>query len=320
MARPPKEGLDYFPFDTGFLQNVKVRKVMRAGGAASVSILISLLCNIYKDKGYYMKWDNDMPFLIADELGVSDGAVQDTVDKAVKAGFFDADTYNKYHVLTSIGIQERYLSAANRRIKVELHKKLLLIDVSDFTNLVYVSNNSVNDDNNRVNGNRSTQSKVNKSKGEENKRDIYSTEPVPASAPEPEKPKEKSMIELPLNNGSMWPVTQTQYKEWCSLFPAVDTLQELKKMFAWLDANKQRRKTARGIKAFCVRWLSSAQDNAGKYRGGNGQYKTSQRRGPMGNFEQRECNKEEIESLYFFANIPSEDTEKEDTEKNETNS
>lgn len=310
MARPPKEGLDYFPFDTGFLQNVKVRKVMRAGGAASVSILISLLCNIYKDKGYYMKWDNDMPFLIADELGVSDGAVQDTVDKAVKAGFFDADTYNKYHVLTSIGIQERYLSAANRRIKVELHKKLLLIDVSDFNNLVYVSNNSVNDDNNRVNGNRSTQSKVNKSKGEENKRDIYSTESVPASAPEPEKAKEKSMFELPLNNGSMWPVTETQYKEWCNLFPAVDILQELKKMYAWLDANKQRRKTARGIKAFCVRWLSSAQDNAGKYRGGNGQYKTSQRRGPMGNFEQREYKKGEIESLCLFADILSEDTEK----------
>lgn|GEM_PF-931126 len=313
MARPPKEGLDYFPFDTGFLQNVKVRKVMRAGGAASVSILISLLCNIYKDKGYYMKWDNDMPFLIADELGVSDGAVQDTVDKAVKAGFFDADTYNKYHVLTSIGIQERYLSAANRRIKVELHKKLLLIDVSDFTNLVYVSNNSVNDDNNRVNGNRSTQSKVNKSKGEENKRDIYSTESETASAPKPEKTKEKSIIELPLNNGSMWPVTETQYKEWCSLFPAVDILQELKKMYAWLDANKQRRKTARGIKAFCVRWLSSAQDNAGKYRGGAGQYKSSQRLDPRGNFEQRVHTKEELESLYLFANIPSEDTEKNET-------
>lgn len=162
------------------------------------------------------------------------------------------------------------------------------------------------------------------SKVKKGKIDIYSTEPVPASAPQPEKAKEKSMIELPLNNGSMWPVTQTQYKEWCSLFPAVDTLQELKKMFAWLDANKQRRKTARGIKAFCVRWLSSAQDNAGKYRGGAGQYKTSQRRGPMGNFEQREYTKEDIESLFLFANIPSEDTEKnetkEDTEKNETNS
>lgn len=313
MARPPKEGLDYFPFDTGFLQNVKVRKVMRAGGAASVSILISLLCNIYKDKGYYLKWDKDMPFLIADELGVSDGAVQDTVDKAVKAGFFDADTYSKYQVLTSIGIQERYLSAANRRIKVELNKKLLLIDVSDFNNLVYVNNNSVNDDNNRVNVNRSTQSKVNKSKGKEIERDIDSTEPIPASAPEPEKPKEKSMIELPLKNGSMWPVTETQYKEWCSLFPTVDTLQELRKMYAWLDGNKQRRKTARGIKAFCVRWLCSALDNAGKYRGGAGQYKSSQRLDPMGNFEQRVHTKEELESLYLFANIPLKDTEKNET-------
>ena len=84
-------------------------------------------------------------------------------------------------------------------------------------------------------------------------------------------------------------------------------------MYAWLDANKQHRKTARGIKAFCVRWLSSAQDNAGKYRGGAGQYKSSKRLGPMGNFEQREYKKGEIESLSLFADILSEDTEKNET-------
>ena len=81
MARPTKQGLDYFPLDVGFLQNVKVRRIMRACGIQSIPVLISLLANTYRDEGYFLRWDNDMPFLIADELGVSEGAVTAVVDR-----------------------------------------------------------------------------------------------------------------------------------------------------------------------------------------------------------------------------------------------
>ena len=30
MARPIKQGLDYYPLDVGFLQDVKIRRIMRA--------------------------------------------------------------------------------------------------------------------------------------------------------------------------------------------------------------------------------------------------------------------------------------------------
>lgn len=160
MARPTKQGLDYFPLDVGFLQNVKVRRIMRACGIQSIPVLISLLANTYRDEGYFLWWDNDMPFLIADELGVSEGAVTAVVDKATQVGFFNANMYEKYGVLTSDGIQKRFFEATARRTSVRYDARFLLINVSDYKNVVNVYKNSINDDDN-------PQSKVKESKGKE---------------------------------------------------------------------------------------------------------------------------------------------------------
>lgn len=157
MARPTKQGLDYFPLDVGFLQNVKVRRIMRACGIQSIPVLISLLANTYREEGYFLRWDNDMPFLIADELGVSEGAVTAVVDKATQVGFFNANMYEKYGVLTSDGIQKRFFEATARRTSVRYDARFLLINVSDYKNLVNVYKNSINDDDNQ-------QSKVKESK------------------------------------------------------------------------------------------------------------------------------------------------------------
>lgn len=167
MARPTKQGLDYFPLDVGFLQNVKVRRIMRACGIQSIPVLISLLANTYREEGYFLRWDNDMPFLIADELGVSEGAVTAVVDKATQVGFFNANMYEKYGVLTSDGIQKRFFEATARRTSVRYDARFLLINVSDYKNLVNVYKNSINDDDNPQS--KVKESKVKESKGKESK-------------------------------------------------------------------------------------------------------------------------------------------------------
>ena len=165
MARPIKQGLDYYPLDVGFLQDVKIRRIMRACGIQSIPVLISLLANIYRNDGYFLRWSPDMSFLIADELGVSEGAVTATVDKAVQVDFFNANMYECYGVLTSMGIQSRFFEAASRRMEVRYDARFLLINVNVYKNLVNVDNNPVNVDNNQ-------QSKGKESKGKEKK--IYS--------------------------------------------------------------------------------------------------------------------------------------------------
>lgn len=65
---------------------------------------------------------------------------------------------------------------------------------------------------------------------------------------------------LTTNTGDLYRVTTDDVATWSALYPAVDVMQELRKMAGWLDANPSRRKTARGIRAFIANWLSKQQD------------------------------------------------------------
>lgn len=149
-GRPTKQGIDYFPMDVGFFSDVKIRKISRACGSQSTSILICLLCNIYKDEGYYILWDEDLPFVIADTVGVSEGAVKEVLIKALQVGFFDNTLYEKYKILTSSGIQKRFLLATYQRKETTIIPEYLI----DCTN------NSINHANNSINNSDNEQSKV----------------------------------------------------------------------------------------------------------------------------------------------------------------
>ena len=159
MARPKKQGIDYFPLDVNFFSDVKIRKIARACGSQSTSILICLLCNIYKDNGYYILWNEDLPFVIADSVGVSEGAVKEVILKAIQVDFFDKDIYEKYKVLTSHGIQSRFKSAVYKREEIEYVVEYLVSDIQ----------NSISDGKNCVSDTESTQSKVKKRKVKNNK-------------------------------------------------------------------------------------------------------------------------------------------------------
>ena len=83
---------------------------------------------------------------------------------------------------------------------------------------------------------------------------------------EPETDSEPPVITLLLNDGSEYPITESDIKNWQNLYPAVDIMQELRKMRGWCDANPAKRKTKRGILKFIHSWLSKEQDRGGSYR------------------------------------------------------
>ena len=148
-GRPTKQGIDYFPMDVGFFTDVKIRKISRACGPQSTSILICLLCNIYKDEGYYILWDKDLPFVIADTVGVSEGAVKEVLIKSLQVGFFDQELYEKYKILTSSGIQKRFLLATYQRKETTIIPEYL----------INCANNSINCTINSINHSDNEQSK-----------------------------------------------------------------------------------------------------------------------------------------------------------------
>lgn len=123
MARPHKEGIDYFSLDVNFYDNKKVRRIIRACGPAAGTILTCLLCNIYGGKGYYITWDGELPFDIADKIGVSEGAVSEVITKALQVDFFSSYQHETNSILTSEEIQKRYKSATLKRQETIVDKK-----------------------------------------------------------------------------------------------------------------------------------------------------------------------------------------------------
>lgn len=165
MARPLKQGLDYYPMDVGFLRDIKVRRIIKSCGASSIAVLIWLLNSCYQDEGYYLRWTKDLPFIVAEDTDVTEGHVQEVVKKALQVGFFDESMKDNYEILTSAGIQKRFLAVTSRRKSVFLRRDFALISINDDIN-------SINDDNNSINVYRSTQSKVKESKVKESIRDM----------------------------------------------------------------------------------------------------------------------------------------------------
>ena len=175
MARPISKGISYFPLDVDFMQNLKIRKVIQACGPNSIAIIMLLLGNIYGDEGYFMRWDEDVCFLITEALGVKDVYTLETVKKCLQVGLFDENLFNKYKIITSKGIQSRYFEITKRRRKVEVINQYLLVNVAETNDvcpvdvnvaetLVNVAETNVNVNNNEVIARKSTQSKVKESK------------------------------------------------------------------------------------------------------------------------------------------------------------
>nr|DAQ33645.1 MAG TPA: Replication initiation and membrane attachment [Caudoviricetes sp.] len=200
MARPRKDGLDYYPMDVNFLGDIKVKKVIRSHGIQAVAVILHLLGTVYRDNGYYATYDDDILFITADELNLEESYVKSVVEKLLEVDFFNREQAKKNKVLTSIGIQERYRKATERRISVDINPSLCI-----------QKPRSTGD-----NDSRSTQSKVKESKVKESKVKESSTSDL-AEAPEFSKSETavSEIFEFYQNNiGMMTPYVQQNVIHW----------------------------------------------------------------------------------------------------------
>jgi len=170
LARPTKTGLEYFPLDVNFLYDIKVRKIIKPLGPEAIGVLVYLLAEIYKDNGYYISWNDDICFLMSDLTGIDEELIKDVVSKALEVDFFNKDKYKKYNILTSKGIQNRYISATEKRKNTNINDDYIIKSEQISTN-EHTQNNSntkVNSEETGVNVTESTQSKVKESKVKDN--------------------------------------------------------------------------------------------------------------------------------------------------------
>ena len=248
-----KSGIDYFPLDVTL--NAKFELIEAEFGLTGFGVVVHLLQEIYGKAGYYIEWTEEVALLFARKVGLGGSVVSEIIEASIRRGMFDKEKYDKYHVLTSKGIQERYFEAVSRRKTLEVDYNILLVDVAQILPTVYISAKNVNIFSKNADIER--QSKVEKSRVEKSKEEyILCAEPQAADAP--------PVISLPLNDGTFYDVSENDRAKWSQLYPNVDVLQQLRNMAGWCDANPTKRKTRGGIKRFITAWLAREQDKGGK--------------------------------------------------------
>ena len=172
MARPIKTGVDYFPLNTMMDDSVKL--IEAEYGLTGFAVVVKLWMKIYSGQGYYCEWTNEVELLFKHDNGLGGNSVSEIIASSIKRGIFNRELFEKYHILTSSGIQKRYFEAVSRRETVYADSRYLLISVP--SNVVYVDNNSVYVDINSKNVDDNPQIKENKIKENKSKlKESYGT-------------------------------------------------------------------------------------------------------------------------------------------------
>lgn len=120
MAKIKKAGLDYFPVDTGYMQDRLMRRIMKREGDRAAVVILAAIAEAYGN-GYYVRVDE----LFYDDLSAcfyqtSAEDVARILGLAVEYGFFDARLFREASVLTSVEIQRQYLFSTRRRKSVAI--------------------------------------------------------------------------------------------------------------------------------------------------------------------------------------------------------
>lgn len=196
MARPTKTGLDYYPMDVGFLRDKKVRLLRSEFGASSVLFVLYVLGKVYEGDGYFLRWDKDELLLAADELREQPTYISEVLQGCLTRSLFDERVFQTFGVLTSAGIQRRYLRGCEKRDVITVFSEYWLLNACSKSDvpvgiraklaLVSVTggNNDVNSPENSENSPGNPQSKVKESKVKESRvLGGAPTAPAPTHAP-----------------------------------------------------------------------------------------------------------------------------------------
>jgi hypothetical protein len=160
-------GLEYFPLDVNIDTDDKIELIEAKHGITGFAVIIRLFMRIYRS-GYYYQWGEKEQLLFSKRLNVDINTLNVIIEDAMAWEIFSRTMYNKWQILTSKGIQKRYLEATKRRQKVELFAEYLLLNktcLNAHNNILIVN---IKPDNANI----STQSKVKESKVKESKK-IY---------------------------------------------------------------------------------------------------------------------------------------------------
>ena len=126
MPRTATRGLEYTFLDKNFFTDRKVKRLRRKCGDDAPYVFLALLCLIAPE-GYYIKYDQDTVYDLADMTGFDEKRIEDILETCGEVGLLDRELMGDEHVLTSHGIQKYYADTCatlKRKARVEEYSLL----------------------------------------------------------------------------------------------------------------------------------------------------------------------------------------------------
>lgn len=146
MARPAKTGLSYFPFDVEFFSDRKIKALRARFQSDGVLFYQYILCEAYRDKGYYLKTDEFFQDTAAADLGVSCEKIGLMLHFLTNQSMLlDGTLFARDKVLTSHGIQSRYQLAkksAGQKTPIYVEERFWLLDDQETETFIKVRQNA----------------------------------------------------------------------------------------------------------------------------------------------------------------------------------
>lgn len=191
MARPFKTGLSYFPLDTKFFDDPKIKELIVDCGFLGVVVYIRILTLVYQE-GYYLEISvESLAKLIFQDIKGKNLTKVDRVIEVIyriaQLGLLERTLVAK-GIITSSSIEKQWLISTQRRKNIDKTKYWILTaeeeqetlkslknsmleSASTRSKIINVDNNQVNVDNNRVNVDINSQNKKENKKDKKDKLD-----------------------------------------------------------------------------------------------------------------------------------------------------
>ncbi len=104
-----KTGFSYYPVDTDRYQDIRIKRLKKSFGCDGVAVYDYLLCEIYRDKGCFLVWDESRAFDVAEYFGLKETLVDEIVNYCGVVGLFDKALLSGGNIITSASIQRRFV-------------------------------------------------------------------------------------------------------------------------------------------------------------------------------------------------------------------
>lgn len=134
-TRMKKTWVDEFPVSVHIADDERVHQIEGKYGIIAFAVLIKLFCKIYGDKGYYMEFKERDAAVCATRFNIPLVVLLEIVSDCLHIGVFNKPKYDEYKILTSAGIQKRYMYLTERRLNVCILPEHSLLNKSEITEI-----------------------------------------------------------------------------------------------------------------------------------------------------------------------------------------